>query len=134
MFGCRRQRERKRHGRSRRDDAGATDPQRTEDIIAYVESHLGITDAQRQAWNDLADAVRDSSDALKTARGAVDDGSRGALQRFAGFETLTETASAAVRRLRPPLEALYRVLDEGQRRLLDDLVAHGPAQPYAAQG
>lgn len=120
MFGCRRN-----HHGSRRDDASRPDPQRTEDMIAFVERHLGITAEQREAWDRFTETVRDSTDAMQTARGVVDNGEPGALQRFAGFETMAETASAAFRRIRPTLEGLYRTLDVAQREALDDLITYG---------
>ncbi len=120
MFGC----TRNRHG-SRPDDASRPDPQRTEDMIAFVEQHLGITAEQREAWDRFTETVRDSTDAMQTARGALDNGEPGALRRFAGFETMAETASAAFRRIRPTLEGLYRTLDVAQREALDDLITYG---------
>ncbi len=134
MFGCRKnnhesRRGGPRRGRFRRDETSRPDPRRTEDMIAFVERHLGITAEQREAWEKLTETVRDSTDAMQTARGVVDDGEPGLLQRFAGFEVVAETASAALRRIRPALEGLYRTLDTAQRQALDELVTYGA--PYS---
>jgi hypothetical protein len=94
-------------------------------MIAFVEQHLGITAEQREAWERFTETVRDSTDALQTARGVLDDGEPGALRRFAGFEAVAQTASAAFRRIRPALEGLHRTLDVAQREALDDLVTYG---------
>ena len=67
------------------------------------------------------------------ARGAVDDGEPGALQRFARFEVVADAASAALRRIRPALESLYRTLDEAQRKAFDELLSRGTPHPYGAR-
>ncbi len=122
MFGCRRKQGAWRRGR---DDASS--PQRTEDTIAFVERTLGITAEQRAEWDRLIEAVRDSADAMHIARRAVDEAAPGALRRFAGFETVTDTASAALRRIRPALEGLYGALDDAQRKALDEMITRGKA-------
>ncbi len=127
MFGCR-----SKHQGSRRGDAARPGPRRTEDTIAFVEQHLGITAGQREAWENLTETMRDSAEAMHIARGAVDQGAPGALQRFAGFETVAETASAAFRRIRPALEGLYRSLDVAQRRALDELITRRPPHFHGA--
>ena len=129
---------RQRMGGSRRvrrgcDQAASPDPQRTEDMIAFVEQQLGITAAQREAWDRFTETVRDSADAMQIARGAVDDGEPGALQRFARFEVVADAASAALRRIRPALESLYRTLDEAQRKAFDELLSHGSPHAYGAR-
>ncbi len=133
MFGCKRKHHGPRRNRRRRDETASPDPRQTEDMIAFVEQHLGITAAQREAWEVFTETVRDSADALRIARGAVDDGEPGALQRFARFEVVADAASAALRRIRPALEGLYRTLDEAQRRVFDELISNGTPHPYGAQ-
>ncbi len=133
MFGCKRKHHGSRRGRRQRDDAASPDPQRTEDMIVFVEQHLGITAAQREAWERFTETVRDSADAMQIARGAVDDGEPGALQRFARFEVVADAASAALRRIRPALEGLYRTLDEAQRMAFDELLSRGTPDPYGAR-
>ncbi len=105
----------------------------SEDMITFVEQQLGITAAQREAWERFTETVRDSADAMRIARGAVDDGGPGALQRFARFEVVADAASAALRRIRPALEGLYRTLDEAQRKAFDELISHGTPHTYGAR-
>ncbi len=131
MFGCRRKHRGARRGRGR-DDASQSDPRRTEDMIAFVEQHLGITAEQREAWERFTETVRDSADVMQTARGAVHEGEPGALQRFARFEVVADAASAALRRIRPALDGLYRTHDDVQRTALDELITRGPAHAYGA--
>ncbi len=131
MFGCRRKHRGARRGRGR-DDASQPDPRRTEDMIAFVEQHLGITAEQREAWERFTETVRDSADVMQTARSAVHEGEPGALQRFARFEVVADAASAALRRIRPALDGLYRALDDAQRKALDEVITRGPAHAYGA--
>ena len=133
MFGCWKRHHGNRRGRRGRGGAESLDPQRTEDMIAFVEQHRGITAAQREAWERFTETVRDSADALRIARGAVDDGEPGELQRFARFEVVADAASAALWRIRPALESLYRTLDETQRKASDELISYGAPHPYGAQ-
>lgn len=123
MFGCRRNRRDGRHRRRDHEDNHEPSPERTEDMIAFVERQLGITPAQREAWERFTETVRDSADALRTARGEIQGSEAGALQRFARFEVVAEAAAAALRRMRPALENLYNTLDAAQRRVLDDLIS-----------
>ncbi len=127
MFGCRRKHRDWRHGGRGGSREAPPDAQRTEDTIALVERALGITAEQRAEWDRLTEAVRDSADALHTARRVANEAAPGALQRFAGFETVADTASAAVRRIRPALEGLYGALDDAQRKALDEMITRGPA-------
>lgn len=132
MFGCRRKHRGARRGRRGRDDAAQPDPRRTEDMIAFVEHQLGITAEQREAWERFTETVRDSADVMQTARTAVHEGEPGALQRFARFEVVADAASAALRRIRPALDGLYRTLDDVQRKALDELITRGSPHAYGA--
>ncbi len=132
MFGCRRNHRGSWRGRRGRDEAARPDPRRTEDMIAFVEQHLGITAEQREVWERLTETVRDSAEAMQIARGVVDKEAPGALQRFDGFEAAAEVASAALRRIRPALQSFHETLDAGQRKTLDDLMSHGPRHLYGA--
>ena len=101
-------------------------------MIAFVEHQLGITAEQREAWERFTETVRDSADVMQTARNAVHEGEPGALQRFARFEVVADAASAALRRIRPALDGLYRTLDDVQRKALDELITRGPPHAYGA--
>ena len=127
MFDCRRKHEaRERHRRTRtRPTSG--DAARTEEAMAYLEGRLGLTAEQRRAWRELAEAIRDSADAMQTAHDAIDDVEGSALARITNFEVVAEVTTAALRRIRPALERLYVSLDETQRRTLDGWISHWPA-------
>lgn len=133
MFGCQRKHRGWRRDRRGRGDAAPPDPQRTEDMIAFVEQHLGITAEQREAWERLTEAVRDSAEVIQTARAAIHEAEEPALARLARFEVIADVASAALRRIRPALEVLYRTLDEAQRQAFDELMAYGPPHALGAR-
>ncbi len=70
--------------------------------------------------------AQDVSGASRPCRTAeptpADETSGAALQKM---ETLLSSGLAALRAVRPSFDALYAVLDDGQREALDDLLAHG---------
>jgi hypothetical protein len=107
------------------------DPRRIEAMLAAIEQHLGITAAQRPAWDRLTEVVRDSAEALQIARGMASDAEDGTLARFTGIEIVTDVAAGALRRIRPALESLYCTLDAAQRQTLDTLIMPGP-HPFGA--
>jgi hypothetical protein len=87
--------------------------------MEIVEMSLALRPEQREAWSRLAAAVEASGRELKVLCGAVAFGTPEAMARL---EAGIETSLAAVRALRPPLEALYGQLDPGQRSRLDGLL------------
>ena len=106
-------------------------PDHIELLVARVERHLGISAAQREAWERLTETVRDSVEALEIARAGLDCSEENALTRFDRLGDIACVVSAAVRRVRPALEDLYRTLDARQRKALDELIAG--ARTRAAQ-
>jgi len=98
-------------------------PDHIERLVARVDRHLGITGAQREVWERLTEAVRDSVEALQLARAGLDGSQENALTRFDHLGDIACVVSAAVRRIRPALEDLYRTLDARQRKALDELIA-----------
>ncbi|MGI9386511.1 MAG: Spy/CpxP family protein refolding chaperone [Methyloligellaceae bacterium] len=114
-----------RNGRRDRGTRGAPPPglDRMEDLITRVERHLGITAEQRQPWELLTEAIRDSVEAMRIACAAVDCSEDHAIARFDRLADLADVVSAAVRRMRPALEGLYGTLDAAQCKALDELIA-----------
>jgi hypothetical protein len=52
----------------------------------------------------------------------LDRSDDGTIARFDRLADVADVVSAAVRRLRPALEALYRTLDAAQRKALDGVI------------
>ena len=111
-------------------------------IEAVVENFVTFTPAQAEAWKTLSAAMRDAQ-ARKQAvcearraemRAAMEDDedekddARPApaplTDRLARMETRLETGRAALRKIRPALDAFYATLDDGQRKALDDMMGH----------
>jgi hypothetical protein len=125
MFNCKRKNRGSRQKSDGRGEDVSHDPKRTENLISFAEKSLGISGEQREAWDRLAETLRDSADAMHTARAAVYDGEEEAIARYALLENFADVASGALRRIRPQFEGLYGVLDESQRRTFDELITHG---------
>jgi hypothetical protein len=98
-------------------------PERIEDLIARVERHLRIGTQQSAAWERLTETIRDSAEAMRIARAAVERTEDPALARFDRLADVADVISATVRRVRPALEGLYRTLEPSQRKALDELIA-----------
>jgi LTXXQ motif family protein len=87
--------------------------------IALIEMQLALKPAQQDAWARVAEAVeRVRRDLAGLCGGPVADVPSG----LARLETGIEAGLKAVRELRPHLEALYAVLEPGQRARLDGLL------------
>jgi len=108
-----------------RETGGAPPPstERIEDLIARVERHLRIGTEQSAAWEGLTETIRDSAEAMRIARAAVERSEDHALARFDRLADVADVVSAMVRRVRPALEGLYRTLEPSQRMALDELIA-----------
>lgn len=114
-LGCR--------GSSRRDRAAPpTGPERMEALIALAEQYLAIDNDQRQVWERLTTTVRDCVEALQIAWVELDRADDRTIARFDRLADVADVFSAAARRLRPALEALYGTLDAAQREALDGLI------------
>jgi hypothetical protein len=90
--------------------------------MAYLQASLGITDAQRGAFEQWRDTVlsaakshSDSCLAHQPIQGQMHD----ALERNARMEKMLETKLAELKSERPALEALYSSLTPDQKKLFD---------------
>ena len=114
-LGCR--------GSSRRDRAAPpTGPERMEALIALAEQYLAIDNDQRNVWERLTTTVRDCVEALQIAWVELDRADDRTIARFDRLADVADVFSAAARRLRPALEALYGTLDAAQREAFDGLI------------
>jgi LTXXQ motif family protein len=90
--------------------------------LAYLEASLGITDAQRSAFDQWRDSVLSTAKshseaclAHMPAPGHFPD----AVERNADEQKMLEARLAALRDERPALEALYQSLTAEQKKLFD---------------
>ena len=108
-------------------------PERIDALIALAEQYLAIDNDQRAAWQQLTGTVRDCVEAMQIAWVELDRADDPAIARFDRLADVADVVSAAVRRLRPALQALYRTLDTGQRAALDGLIVEVIGRSTAAR-
>jgi hypothetical protein len=111
------------HGHDRRSRAvPPTGPERIEALITLAEQYLAIDGDQREPWEQLTGTVRDCLEAMQIVWVELDRSDDGTIGRFDRLADVADVVSAAVRRLRPALEALYLTLDAAQREALDGVI------------
>lgn len=107
-----------RHARHQQDWCGG-DGARLGQAMAFVEAHLALKPEQQDAWARLAEAVETAGRNLKVACESVRADVRGEFRRL---EAGLEAGLAAVRAIRPHIEALHAALEPDQRARLDRLL------------
>jgi hypothetical protein len=97
--------------------------------IAFLKAELKITDAQRKAWDQFAEALRTNAKALEGALTTMMKGMMGGTDkknslavRLEQEEKVLALQLEAHRRSRAALEGLTAVLSEEQNKLLDELI------------
>jgi hypothetical protein len=91
--------------------------------LAYIKADLEITDAQEDAWNGYADAVRAGFTATESAREAMKGGN--AMERMDARIKAAEAKLENLKTLKPATEALYDVLTDEQKKKADTLLGGG---------
>lgn len=112
-----------RHGREGHGFGRALDPDRVEEGLRDAESRLSLMPDQRPAWERLARAVRDGSEALRDSGLGPAAAGAPAPEKLARLVAAMEAGTAVLRRLRPAFDELYLMLGDDQRRALDGLAA-----------
>jgi len=92
--------------------------------LAYTKADLEITDAQMDAWNAYADAVRKSHATMEGVRAdmmkARESGT--AVDRLDARIKMTEVRLDSLKALKPATEGLYNVLTDAQKKKADALL------------
>jgi hypothetical protein len=123
--------------------AGAAAFDHLEGRIAFLRAELKITEAQTGAWNDFADALRQSAKKIGEMRGAMmppaaDGAPQGATvtQRLDLEERWLAARLEGVRKIETAVEALYAALSAEQKKTADELLVSPmgpmPMGPMAA--
>lgn len=101
-------------------------------LLAFGEKKLDITDAQRPAWNKLAEAikagvpaVKKTCDDMKVQHEAKDPAPLP--QHFAAMQTMVGSAKEQLDRIQPALTELYNQLTPDQKKIADGMIGphHG---------
>ena len=94
--------------------------------IAFLKAELGITEAQSQAWDQFAQALRTSREHLAEARQALvasTAGQSGVPGRLEAYERHLSMRLDSLRGARESFQRLYTVLSPAQKQNADELVA-----------
>ena len=104
--------------------------------IAFLETELKITAAQKKLWDAFADALRANSrtmaDIMSTMQGemmAKTGVKHALLQRAEAHEGMLASRLEALRQLNATLKPLYAALDLNQKQMADELLMQGPMGP-----
>lgn len=92
--------------------------------LAYLKRELDITEAQTEAWNGYAEAVRARVDLMQGMRqGMHDTMQKGtATERMDARIAAMEAMIDSMKALKPATEKLYSVLTDEQKKLADQLI------------
>jgi LTXXQ motif family protein len=91
--------------------------------LAYIKADLEITDAQMDAWNAYADAVRKRHDSMVGVRADMMKAKSGnAVERLDARIKATEAKLESLKALNPATEGLYNVLADEQKKKADELL------------
>lgn len=92
--------------------------------LAYLKSALGITEAQSEPWSGYAAAVTGQAQAMQSMhQGMMDNMLKGgAIERMDARITGMAAMVEAMRSVKPPMETLYGVLNEEQKKIADQLI------------
>lgn len=96
----------------------------TEGRLAYIKTELEITEAQKNAWEDYANAIRTRSRTLQDLRPKLKHGlqSGTSVERIEARIKFMEARLEALKAVKAPLEALYTALNDTQKKKADTLL------------
>jgi hypothetical protein len=92
--------------------------------IAFLKAELGITDAQKAAWDGYADALKrnlQSMQGMWQTMQAVFE-AKTPVERLDARVTAMESRLAALKEVKPALASLYAALSDDQKKKADELL------------
>lgn len=98
---------------------------RVEGRLAFLKAELKITEAQKDAWHTLADAVRTSTERMVERMKSMHSGEQKALtlpDRLELHEQFMTARLDEIRQIKSALKSLYAVLSDDQKKEADTLV------------
>jgi hypothetical protein len=100
---------------------------RTAGMLAFAERRLGITEAQRPAWDAFRQAVEASGAPVREACAELAGADRPSTlpQRLARMERMGDAHLSQLKAVRPALDTLYAQLTPEQRESADAMMSHG---------
>lgn len=103
-------------------EAGA--PSFVEGRIAFIKAELGVTDAQKEAWDAYAAALRKNLESMQKMRTSMMGGMRSGnpVERLDLHISTMESRLQSLKEIKPALAALYAALSEDQKKKADSLL------------
>ena len=94
--------------------------------LAYLKGELNVTEAQTEAWNGYADAVKARVDVMQNMRQTMMDTMQqgNAIERMDARITSMQAMVEAMSALKPTTEKLYGVLTDEQKKIADQLIGN----------
>ena len=95
--------------------------------LAYVKAELGITDAQKDAWDAYANAIKSRATTMQSMHTAMVQAMQtgSALDRMEARTNAMQTMVESMKTIKPATEALYKVLTDEQKKKADLLLGNG---------
>ena len=95
--------------------------------LAYLKAELGISDAQAAAWDGYVSAVKARGDAMQSMHATMMKAMQGgtAIDRMNAHTTAMQSMMDSMNALKPATEALYKVLNDDQKKKADVLLGMG---------
>jgi len=95
--------------------------------LAYVKAELGITDAQREAWDAYANAIKSRATTMEGMHTAMIQAMQtgSALERMEARSNAMQILIESMKAIKPATEALYKALTDEQKKKADLLLGNG---------
>ena len=95
--------------------------------LAYVKAELGITDAQKDAWDAYANSIKSRATTMQSMHTAMVQAMQtgSALERMEARTNAMQTMVESMKTIKPTTEALYKVLTDEQKKKADLLLGNG---------
>lgn len=95
--------------------------------LAYVKAELGITDAQKEAWDAYVSAIKSRADTMQSMHSAMVKAMQtgSALERMEARTNAMQSMVESMKAIKPATEALYKVLTDEQKKKADLLLGNG---------
>lgn len=95
--------------------------------LAYLKAELGISEAQTEAWNGYVSAVKARASTTQSTHAAMMQAmqSGNAVERLQAHIRAMEGKVETLKALSPATEALYKVLNDEQKKKADLLLGAG---------
>jgi|SaaInl7_135m_RNA_FD_contig_61_1034557_length_1290_multi_21_in_0_out_0_1 hypothetical protein len=112
-------------GRGMAHLCGPARSEKVEHAISFVDDFMTFSGPQKQAWDNLAGALRAGDEKVGAACATFKDGKppQSATGKLGMAESFLTAGLAVVQQVRPAFDRFYDTLNEKQQKSLDDLLS-----------